>query len=156
MSIPRHIEEFLESHGVSYRHLTHPQEFSAARTAEAQHVSGQKVAKSVLVMADDRPVMAVIPAHERLDLEKFGHLLGAASVRLAEEGEFEHLFHGCELGAEPPFGTLYEVPLWLDASFEKHDVIVFNAGTHTDTIQMQIADYEELESPRVGRLCELH
>jgi len=156
MSIPRHIQDFLESRSVPYRHATHPQEFTAPRTAEAQHVSGQKLAKSVMVMADDRPFMAVIPAHERLDLEKFAHLLGAASVRLAEEGEFEHLFQGCELGAEPPFGSLYEVPLWLDASFEKHDTIVFNGGTHTDTIQMRLDDFKELEQPRVGRLSEIH
>lgn len=155
MSIPRHIQDFLASRNVSYRHLTHAQEFTAPRTAEAQHVSGRKLAKSVLVMADDRPVMGVIPAHERLDLEKLSHLLGAASVRLAEEGEFEHLFIGCELGAEPPFGSLYGVPLWLDASFEKHDVITFNGGTHTDTIEMQLSDFEELENPRVGRLTEI-
>lgn len=156
MSIPRHIQDFLDSQGVSYKHKTHHQEFTAARTAEAQHVSGQELAKSVMVMAEERPIMAVIPANERLDLQKLSHLLGASSVRLAKEGEFERLFPGCELGAEPPFGSLYDVPVWLDASFEDHDVIVFNAGTHTDTIQMRTEDFEKLEHPKVGRLAELH
>ena len=71
------------------------------------------------------------------------------------EGEFRHLFPDCEVGAEPPFGTLYGVPLWLDASFENQEVMVFNAGTHTDTIRMRVVDFEALESPLLGRLTEL-
>jgi Ala-tRNA(Pro) deacylase len=155
MSIPPHIEAFLESKGVHYRHQTHPQEFSAPRIAESQHVSGKELAKSVLVVADDRLVMAVIPANERLDVEKLAHLLGAAAARLADEREFEERFSGCEVGAEPPLGQLFGVPVWLDVSFEEHPTITFNAGTHTDTIEMKVEDFENLEQPRVGRLVEL-
>ena len=155
MSIPDHIQEFLDSRGVSYRHLEHTQAFTASRTAEAQDVSGKELAKSVMIIAEERPVMAVIPANGRLDVEKLGHLLGASSVRLAKEGEFEDLFPGCEVGAEPPFGKLYDMPVWLDASFDDHASIVFNAGTHTDTIQMSVAAFESLEQPKIARLVEL-
>jgi Ala-tRNA(Pro) deacylase len=118
-------------------------------------VSGKELAKSVLVVADDKLVMAVIPANERLDLEKMAHLVGAAGLRLARESEFRDRFPGCEPGAEPPLGKLYDVPVWLDVSFEDHPTITFNAGTHTDTIQMSVSDFEELEQPVVGRLTEL-
>lgn len=155
MSIPQHIKAFLDSKGVTYRHHTHPQEFTAPRVAESQHVSGRELAKSVMVVADDRLVMAVIPANERLDVEKLAHLLGAAGVRLATERDFEDRFPDCEVGAEPPLGKLYDLPLWLDASFEEHETITFNAGTHTDTIEMSVEDYQKLERPRVGRLVEL-
>ena len=155
MSIPPHITDFLDSKRVSYRHLTHGQEFTAPRVAESQQVSGKELAKSVLVVMDDSLVMAVIPANERLDLEKLAHLVGASSFRLARESEFEDRFTGCEVGAEPPLGSLYGVAVWLDASFEDHPTITFNAGTHTDTIQMSVPDYEELEHPTVGRLVEL-
>lgn len=156
MSIPKEIKKFLDSHGVSFRHFTHPQAFTASETAEAQHVSGRELAKSVVVMADDRLMLAVIPANDRLDVEKLSHLAGAASIRLAREEEFAEVFKGCEVGAEPPLGTLYDVPVWLDASFEEHPTIIFNAGTHTDTIQMNMGDYQELEQPKVGRLVEPH
>jgi Ala-tRNA(Pro) deacylase len=155
MSIPRHIIDFLDSKGVSYHRQTHVQEFTAPRVAESQHVSGKELAKSVLVVVDDSLVMAIIPANERLDLEKLAHLVGALSFRLARESEFEDRFAGCEVGAEPPLGSLYGVPVWLDASFEDHETITFNAGTHTDTIQMNVSDFEELEHPVVGRLVEL-
>ncbi len=155
MTIPQQIKDFLGSRGISYRVVAHPQQFTASRVAEAQHVSGKELAKSVMVVADDRLVMAVVPANERLDIEKLGQLLAAASVRLANENEFRERFPGCEVGAEPPFGQLYDVPVWLDASFEEHPTITFNAGTHTDSIQMSLPDFEELEHPTVGRLVEL-
>lgn len=155
MSIPSRITDFLDSRGIPYRHFTHPQEFTASRVAESQHLSGKELAKSVLVVADDNLVMAVIPANERLDLEKMAHLVGATGLRLARESEFQDHFPGCELGAEPPLGKLYDVPVWLDVSFEDHATITFNAGTHTDTIQMSVSDFEELEQPVVGRLTEL-
>jgi Ala-tRNA(Pro) deacylase len=155
VSIPANIIGFLESKGVRYRHFTHSQEFTASRVAESQHVSGKELAKSVLVVTDENLVMAVIPANERLDLEKLAHLVGAASFRLAQESDFANRFPGCELGAEPPLGSLYGVPVWLDASFEEHPTITFNAGTHVDTIQMSVSDFEELERPTIGRLVEL-
>ncbi len=156
MSIPRQIKEFLDSRDVTYRHFTHPQAFTASETAQAQHVSGRELAKSVIVMADDYLIMAVIPANDRLDVEKLCHLVGASSIRLATEQEFEAVFAGCEVGAEPPLGRLYKVPVWLDASFEQHPIIIFNAGTHTDTIQMSMEAFEKLEHPSVGRLVEPH
>jgi len=154
MSIPNEIKKFLDSKQVKYRHFTHPQAFTASETAEAQHVSGRELAKSVVVIADDRLMLAVIPANDRLDVEKLSHLEGAASIRLASEDEFAEVFAGCEVGAEPPLGKLYDVPVWLDASFEDHDAILFNAGTHTDTIQMTVEDFEKVEQPKVGRLVE--
>lgn len=155
MSIPRHITGFLDSKGVPYRRYSHEQEFTAPRVAESLHVSGRELAKSVLAVVDDRLVMAVIPANERLDLEKLAHLVGASSFRLAAEEEFEDRFEGCEVGAEPPLGSLYGVPVWLDASFEDRPTIAFNAGTHTDTIQMSVSDFERLEQPTIGRLVEI-
>lgn len=154
MSIPKQIADFLDSQSVTYRHFTHPQAFTASETAEAQHVSGRELAKSVVVKVDDQLMLAVIPANDRLDVEKLSHLAGATSIRLAREDEFEGVFRGCEVGAEPPLGKLYNVPVWLDASFEDHPNIIFNAGTHTDTIQMRTDDFEKLEKPNVGRLVE--
>ena len=155
MSIPMEIKKFLDSRDVPYRHFTHPQAFTASETAQAQHVSGRELAKSVVVKVDDRLILAVIPANDRLDVEKLSHLVGAASTRLAREDEFEGVFKGCEVGAEPPLGKLYDVPVWLDVSFEDHASIIFNAGTHTDTIQMSVRDFEKVEEPKIGRLVEI-
>jgi Ala-tRNA(Pro) deacylase len=49
----------------------------------------------------------------------------------------------------PPFGNLYGVPVYADASLAKDEEIVFNAGTHQDTIRMKYADFARLAQPRI-------
>jgi len=150
MSIPRQITDFLNSRNVAYRFCTHSPAYTAQGTAHAQHVSGKDLAKVVMVMADDRLVMTVLPASHRVDLDRLAELLNAKKTRLAAEEEFKDVFPGCELGAMPPLGNLYNLEVWLDTSMEERPEIVFNAGTHVDSIQMRTADLEALVQPKKG------
>jgi Ala-tRNA(Pro) deacylase len=76
-------------------------------------------------------------------------LLGTR-VELAREEEFAGLFPGCELGAEPPFGNLYNLPVYADESLGKDPEIVFNAGTHLEAIRMKYLDFEKVVRPIVA------
>jgi Ala-tRNA(Pro) deacylase len=105
------------------------------------------MAKAVMLMADDRLVMAVVPGDRMVDLKKAAQALGTDSVRLAEEDEFAPSFPDCEPGAEPPLGALYDVPTLVDSGLDSPR-ITFNAGTHTQTITMALADYLELTKPK--------
>jgi Ala-tRNA(Pro) deacylase len=120
--------------------------YTTSEVAEAGHVSGKGMAKPVMLMADDRLVMAVIPGDSMIDLEKAAEALHVRSVRLAREDEFAPSFPDCERGAEPPFGALYGVPTLVDQGLESPR-ITFNAGTHTETITMALGDYWELTKP---------
>ena len=59
------------------------------------------------------------------------------------------LFPDCELGAMPPFGSLYNLAVYVDESLAADDAIVFNAGTHRDAIRMRYDDFVRLAKPRV-------
>ena len=155
MSIPRHIKEYLDSAQVNYRHSIHSPAYTAQEIAHEQHVSGKQLAKTVMVIADKDLVMVVLPASHRLDLEALKKLLGAQKLRLAEEEEFEKVFPGCELGAMPPLGNLYDVAVWIDEAVHANPTMVFNAGSHTDTIEMSYSDFERLVQPRRGRFAVL-
>jgi Ala-tRNA(Pro) deacylase len=150
MSIPRHICEFLDGHRIWYQSCQHPLSYTAQGTAHAQHISGKELAKVVMVMADDRLVMAVLPGSHRLDLEKLGRAVGSAFTRLATEEEFGHVFPDCEVGAMPPFGNLYDIEVRVDAALRNNVNIVFNAGTHEETILMSFADFVKLVQPKEG------
>jgi Ala-tRNA(Pro) deacylase len=89
----------------------------------------------------------VLPAPARVDLEKAAAVLSAKEARLAHEDEFADRFPGCEVGAMPPFGNLYRVPLYVDKSLAQDETIVFEAGTHTDTMSMKDADLKRLTNP---------
>jgi Ala-tRNA(Pro) deacylase len=106
-------------------------------------------------VADDRMVMTVLPGSHRVNLDRLAEILKAKSVRLATEEEFRGLFPDCELGAMPPFGNLYNLDVWVDETLHIHPTIVFNAGSHIETIQMSYGDFERLVRPGIANFGEL-
>ena len=99
------VRTYLVRHGVQYEIHTHPIAYTTSEVAQVEHVPREQMAKAVMLMADDRLVMAVISGNQMVDMGKAETGLGADTVRLATEGEFAPLFSDCERGAEPPFGA---------------------------------------------------
>jgi len=143
------VTEFLDKEGVKYETLDHAPVFSSQGLAAIEHEPGKYVAKPVLVKADDRYIMCVLPAPRKVDLGRLKGQLDAASVMLADEDEIGKLFPDCELGAEPPFGNLYDLPTVIDQTLEQDDHIVFQAGTHGKAVRLSMADYRRLVEPKV-------
>ena len=151
MPIPAHICRLLDSRHISYQACTHSRAYTAQGTAQAQHLSGKRLAKVVIVVLENRKlVMAVVPANYRVDLDKLGQILNTGWIRLATEDEFKDAFPGCELGAMPPLGNIYHLDVWLDDALRSHMDIAFNAGTHSELIQMSFADFEQLVHPQIA------
>lgn len=146
--------EFLDREKASYQQEFHRTVYTAQQVAAEEHIPGKIMAKTVVVKADDRFALAVLPASMRTDMARLKGVLGAKEVRLATEAEFAGLFPDCELGAMPPFGNLYGVPVYADSALAKDDEIVFNAGTHQDTIRMKYADYARLAQPTMLEFAE--
>jgi Ala-tRNA(Pro) deacylase len=114
------------------------------------HVSGKEIAKVVIVKIDGQFAMAVVPAPHKIDLERLREASGAKRVELASEKEFQNLFPDCEVGAMPPFGNLYGLPLYVARPLAEDEEIVFNAGSHTEAIRMRYADFARLANPTVS------
>ena len=144
------LQQCLETHRIEYSTITHPATYTAMRTAEAAHVPGRELAKCVMIWIDEQLAMAVIPATHRLDLEKLGRWAGLAGVRLASEEEFKSIFPDCEIGAMPPFGNLYGVQVYLADVLAHEKRIAFNAGSHSEAIEMTFADFDRLVKPTIA------
>ena len=143
------ILEFLVKSGVNYESSEHIPVFSAQEIAAIEHEPGKYVAKPVIIKADDHYVMCVLPACRNVDLMRLKCYLSAELVDLASETEIANLFPDCELGAEPPFGNLYDLPTIMDKALEKDDHILFQAGHHDKAIRISMADYLKLVEPRI-------
>ena len=141
--------EFLKTSGVKYEVSKHKAAFTAQEMAAEEHEPGQYVAKPVVVRADDKYVMCVLPACYNIDLKALKSQLKAKSVKLATEKDMEKIFDDCELGAEPPFGNLYDLPTIMDTSLEGDEYIMFQGGTHEEAIRMSMDDYRKLVVPNV-------
>ena len=148
MSISMRIKNHLDERKIPYVSLTHPQTYTAQGTASTMHIPGQEVAKTVVVKAGSQYCLAALPASRRLSLEKLGNILGSPA-QLATESEFSSLFPDCDLGAMPPLGEIYNLPVYVDESLAADREIVFNAGTHQDVIRMKFTDFARMAQPMV-------
>ena len=110
------LRSFLDSHNIKYMVVSHSLAYTAQGVAALAHVSGKKLAKTVIVKLDGILAMAVIPASDHVDLDRVRALTGAQRVELATEREFKDAFPDCETGAMPPFSLLYDMPEYVDAS----------------------------------------
>lgn len=155
MAIAKVLKEFLDKNKVKYEKKKHQEVYTAQEIAHAQHIPGKFLAKSVIVKVDTKMVIFVLPAHLLIDMPRLNKLTGARELRLATEEEFANLFPGCEIGAMPPFGNLYNVPVCVDKSLTADEFIVFNAGSHTDTIKMKYKDFEKLVKPKVAEFAQM-
>ena len=146
------LREFLDSHNVKYMVISHSLAYTAQGIAALVHVSGKKLAKTVIVKIDGVLAMAVVPASLHVDLDKLKALTGAQIVELASEREFKDAFPDCETGAMPPFGNLYDMPVYADSSLAEHEEITFSAGTHRELMRMSWNDMAAIVNPTVDNL----
>lgn len=149
MPILAKLREYLDRNHVQYEVMSHRQAFTAQEVAAAEHIPGKELAKVVMLRSGKEFLMVVLAAPYRVDLKRAQTVLGKPDLMLATEQEFAGLFPQCEPGAMPPFGNLYDLPVYVDESLTKDDTIVFNAGTHTQTVRMKFADFTRTVQPKV-------
>lgn len=145
----RQVREFLDSNNIKYASITHSAAYTAQEIAALTHTKGRDLAKTVIVKLDGAMAMAVLPASYQIDLTLLKVETGASTIGLATETEFRTRFPGCETGAMPPFGNLYEMPVYVDDSLRYEKVIAFNAGSHNELIRMAYDDFERLVKPKM-------
>lgn len=148
MTVKR-LKDFLDSHHVKYAAMTHSPAFTAQEIAAAAHVSGKQIAKTVIVKVDNELAMVVLSAHDHINFATLKEVTGAASVDLATEAEFKTKFPECEVGAMPPFGNLYEMPVFVASTLTGFDQILFNGGSHSELVKMSYQDFERLVKPKI-------
>lgn len=147
------VSDFLRSRSVRFEVLLHAPAHSAAHLAGSVHVPGRSVAKAVLVRSGEAFVLAVLPATHRVDPARLAGVLGVESVRIATEAEVEAVFADCEPGALPPFGRLYGLKTFVDASLAGSAEVVFVANTRHEGVRMRFKDYEAIEEPTRARFA---
>ena len=150
MAVSTDLKAYLDQNGVKYQVLTHERALTALEVAQKQKVPGKQVAKTVVVKAGGNLELAVLPSIYKVNLQELGKAMGMRDASLAAEMEFKNHFPDCELGAMAPLGPVYHMKVWVDESLTQDKEIVFNAGSHTETIKMSYKDFERLVHPRVA------
>jgi Ala-tRNA(Pro) deacylase len=150
------LKDYLDKQNIKYISIIHSQAYTAQETAQSAHIPGREMAKTVILKVNDKMAMVVLPASEKVDLELVKGAIHAESVQLADEREFEKLFSNCEIGAMPPFGNLYDMPVYVEESLGENEFIAFNAGSHTELIKLSFKDFERLVQPKLLRVSNIY
>jgi Ala-tRNA(Pro) deacylase len=145
--------DWLEDQGADLELITHEPTYSAQRLAEAMHVSGDNVAKAVLLRVDRHYVVAVLPATYQLHFEMVRDALHAQRVALADANELALVFPDCESGIVPPFGSQYSLTTLVDYALTEDDEIVFEVDAHRLSVRMRYRQFELIERPKVASIA---
>jgi Ala-tRNA(Pro) deacylase len=152
MPILKKLRELFDEEKVSYEVYNHPLAYTAQEIAAKQHFSGDAMAKVVMLKVDGALAMAVLMGSDKVSLATVRESLNAREVQLATEDDFISRFPDCEIGAMPPFGNLFGMPVYVDPALERDEYIYFNAGNHVQTVRLRYKDYERLVHPRIIRV----
>lgn len=152
MPIQRLIE-LLERNGIHYSLISHRDTYTTAATGAVTHIPGREIAKTVMVRVDGQTAMAVVPGSRHLDLSALKKAMAAENVQLMMEEEFASAFPDCDIGAMPPFGVLYNIPVYVDERLSRQTEIVFNAGSHHELVRLAYKDFDRLQRPKVLQIA---
>lgn len=143
MTIAKTVEKHLKDRGIHYDVITHSPTGSSSETAQSAHVSGDRIAKGVVVKDGGDYLLAVVPGEHYLDVKSLGEQL-SRDLQIADESELGNLFIDCEEGAVPALGIAYGLTTLVDESLLKQPELYFEAGDHASLIHVKEADFEVL------------
>ena len=149
MSILQRIKMLLDDNQAKYTVISHSPAFTAQEIASSSFISGNELAKTLILNVNGDVVMTVIPASKRLDIPKLIKIFGIEEISLAQESEFRNIFSECKTGAMPPFGNLFKMKTYASSELKHNKYITFNAGNHSELIRMKYSCFEKLVNPEI-------
>jgi Ala-tRNA(Pro) deacylase len=147
MTVLKRLKEYLEKNQVSFEVGYHQRVYTAQEIAATEHVRGRELAKVVMVKADGKMVMLVLPASFRVDMEKLKGILKSKKVEKAKEEELQDLFADGEVRAMPPFDA--PLSMWLTKFSGGRNRLQY--GSHVETLKDQVQRLCPLVNPKVGQ-----
>lgn len=142
------LKKFLDDQNIKYETVKHLPAYTSQEIAAITHIPGSDLLKPVMLKIDGKLAMMVEPANQRVSLSAVKKQLKAKEVELASELEFEEQFKGCEVGAMPPLGELFDVDVYLSKRLKEDEWVAFNAGNHEELIKMSAKTYFKLAKPK--------
>ena len=153
MPIPKHVKTYLDKKMARYDTLVHKTVYTAYDAAQTLRQELKDIAKSLLIAADKAYVIAVVPAHMRLDLGKFKSALKVKKVSIPSEKVMLKVFR-VKPGTMTAFGGLHQIEVWVDKSLLKTKDIIISAGSFTDSVRMKVKDFIEMEQAKLANFAK--
>jgi len=155
MTIARKLRDYIDGQGITYDTVAHHRTATTSQSARAARVPGSRLAKSVVVHHEMGYVLAVVPSTHRIELSTLQDVVDRR-LGLASEEEVSSLFADCDIGAVPPIGSAYDVPVILDESLGDASDVYFEGGDHKTLVHVSGPKFRSLmKDARVARFSHL-
>ena len=148
-SVTARIQALLHSRGVTFEFKEHAPVKTSQEAADIRGTPLHEGAKALVFAADAAIVLAVVPAHKRVGTRAFKRAFGIKNLRMVNPDELRELT-GLPVGAVPPFGSVLDLPTYVDRGLLANERISFNAGSRSASIVMACKDYIDVEQPTLG------
>ncbi len=139
----------IKNAGFVYQTYEHEPVHTSADAAKIRQTSLHMGVKALVMYADGKPVMVGVSADRKVDMKAFKHTFAVRDLRMATPEEVLQVT-SVPIGAVPPFGHIFGIPLYMDQAVKGNETVVFNAGLHTKSISLKELDYEKVAKPIVG------
>lgn len=153
MSIPKTTKKYLDKKMAKYDELAHKTVYTAYDLAQTLRKELKEIGKSLLVATDKAYILAVVPAHMRLDLGKLKKALKAKKVAIPGEKVMVKVFK-VKPGAMTAFGGLHNVEVWVDKGLLKTKDVILGAGSFTDSVRMKAKDFIKIEQAKLADFAQ--
>lgn len=152
--VVKKIKDLIEENNFWYDYLEHS---PVTTSEEAANIRPDKYtleqgAKALIVRVKPRGddkyfAMLIVPGNLKFDIKKAKEILNAKDIRFATEDEVSEITEGVKIGGVPPFGNLFNIPVFADKKIFDQKIIIFNAGDRKVSIALKTVDYKDLINP---------
>lgn len=151
ISAPDRVQAALSAAGVDVRIEEFP---SSTRTAQeaaaAVGTSVGQIVKSLVFLAGDAPVLALVSGENRLDPARLAALTGAPIGKA--DADAVRQATGYTIGGVPPTGFPAPIPTFIDRHLMQYDVVWAAAGTPRHVFPIAPAELVRITGGRVADL----
>ncbi len=139
----------IKNSGFVYQAYEHEPVVTSAQAAKVRATALHMGVKALVMYADGKPIMVAVGADRKVDMKVFKHAFAVRDLRMATPEEVLTVT-SVPIGAVPPFGHIFGIPLYLDEAVRANETVVFNSGLHTKSISLKESDYEKIAKPIIG------
>ena len=152
-SVFENIKSLLDENKILYKLIEHEPVFTSEDASKIRGSSLSLGAKALIMKADKKPIMIVVPGDKKIDTSAFKKLYQIKDLEMATKEEVKNI-SGVEVGAVPPLGNLFKIPLYFDRNIVNNETVFFNAGSHSKSISIKGSDLEKVTKPIVGEFSK--
>ena len=131
--------DFLEKAKVKYETIKHRTVYTAFDKAATLRIPQKIIGKTLVVKLDKNVAIVLIPANKNLNKQKLRKIAKAKKVDFASEKLIKNRIKGVKVGAIPPFGNLWGIPIFIEKSLLQNPKIIVNSGVYNWSIKISPA-----------------